>query len=65
MSGDWTGVHRVLIDGVETVLHFDSRSGSRGWQYLTPDASRSHAFPKQLEAGQVWQHNGHRYEVLS
>lgn len=55
---------RVKIDGVETTLAFDSHSGSRGYQYLTPGAARSHAFPKPLVPGQHFRANGHDYAVL-
>jgi hypothetical protein len=57
--------HRVRIDGVETVLTFDRYSGARGYQYLTPGAAASHAFPFKLEPGQRFRANGHEYEVLS
>lgn len=58
---------RVKIDGVETTLRYDSHSGSRGHQYLTPGNRASHAFPWRLEhrAGQAFRINGHDYVVLS
>jgi hypothetical protein len=55
---------RVKIDGVVTTLTFDSRSGSRGYQYLTPGATRSHAFREPLAPGQKFRTSGHDYEVL-
>ena len=57
--------HRVRIDGVETTLTFDLYSPARGYQYLTPGSTASHAFLDPLEAGQAFRTNGHRYEVLS
>ena len=59
------GGHRVRIDGKETTLTFDSHSGSRGYQYLTPGAASSHAFNEPLKAGTAFRTNGHRYEVLT
>lgn len=56
--------YRVKIDGVETTLTFESRSGSRGYQYLTPDAASSHAFSELLQAGTRFRTNGHDYEVM-
>lgn len=56
---------RVKIDGVETTLTFDSHSGSRGYQYLTPGATRSYAFQEPLVPGQKFRTSGHDYEVLS
>jgi hypothetical protein len=56
---------RVKIDGVETTLTFDSHSGSRGYQYLTPGATSSHAFRERLVPGQKFRASGHDYEVLS
>ncbi len=57
---------RVKIDGVETTLRYDSHSGNRGHQYLTPGNRASHAFPWRLEhrAGQAFRINGHDYVVL-
>jgi len=55
---------RVKIDGVKTTLTFDSRSGSRGYQYLTPGATSSHAFREPLVPGQKFRTSGHDYEVL-
>ncbi len=57
--------YRVTIDGVTTVLTFDSYSGSRGYQYLTPGNTESHAFPKYLVPGQKFRTNGHDYEVTA
>jgi hypothetical protein len=57
--------HRVLIDGEETVLTYDSYSGSRGHQYLTPCNGGSHAFPFLLRKGQRFRTNGHVYEILT
>lgn len=60
-------VYRVKIDGVETTLTYDSYSGARGHQYLTPGNAASHAFPFTLGlmAGQRFKTNGHTYEVLN
>jgi hypothetical protein len=58
-------IHDVKIDGVPTTLRFDSFSGSRGYQYLTPRNASLHAFPFQLQPGQSFRTNGHHYEVLS
>ena len=57
--------HRVQIDGIETTLTFDSHSGSRGYQYLTPGNVSSHAFSTPLQAGQHFTTNGHTYRVLT
>jgi len=56
---------RVRIDGIETTLTYDSFSGARGHQYLTPGNTSSHAFASKLEIGEVFRTNGHRYEVLA
>jgi hypothetical protein len=55
--------YRVTIDCVDTILSYDSYSGARGYQYLTPDKSSSHAFGKYLVPGQRFRTNGHEYEV--
>ncbi len=58
----------VKIDGQRTTLEFDSRSYTRGYQYLTPGATSSHAFPQPLHTmpvGSVIHPNGHKYEVCS
>lgn len=55
---------KVKIDGVETTLTFDSVSGSRGYQYLTPGNAASHAFPHPLRVGKRFRTNGHDYEVI-
>jgi hypothetical protein len=57
---------RVKIDGVETTLTFDSMSGSRGYQYLTPKNESSRAFSRPLEQ-MPWkfQTNGHVYEKIT
>lgn len=55
---------QVRIDGIETILTFDSQSGSRGYQYLTPGNTASHAFAAPLQPGQSFRTNGHSYEVL-
>lgn len=57
---------RVKIDGVETTLTFDSLSGSRGYQYLTPGNQSSHAFSRPLEQ-MPWKFrtNGHVYEKIT
>ncbi len=57
--------HRVTIDGEETTLTFDSFSGARGYQYLTPGNRASHAFRDKLQAGQRFRTGGHTYEILS
>ena len=56
---------RVRIDGVETTLTYDQFSGARGYQYLTPGNTSSHAFASHLEVGDVLRTNGHRYEVIA
>lgn len=56
---------KVRIDGVETTLTYDRRSGARGHQYLTEGNAASHAFSAPLRAGMTFRTNGHRYEVLS
>lgn len=59
---------KVRIDGAETVLAYDSHSGARGHQYLTPGNACSHAFndPLQDYLGDGWfETNGCRYEVLA
>lgn len=57
---------KVRIDGIETVLTFDAYSGARGYQYLTPGARASHAFPWRLEGApsSSFHTNGHHYEIL-
>lgn len=55
----------VLIDGVYTPLTYDSFSGARGHQYLTPGNTSSHAFSQALFVGQKFRTNGHDYEVLA
>lgn len=57
---------KVVIDGKETVLTYDSYSGARGYQYLTPDKGRSHAFARRLNElrGTEFKTNGHAYKVL-
>lgn len=57
--------HTVKIDGKWTYLRYESFSGSRGYQYLTPGNASSHAFPEPLQEGQRFRLNGHDYEVLS
>lgn len=62
-------VVRVRIDGVETTLTYDSYSGARGHQYLTPGNVSSHAFDCRLltgpyPAGTRFRYSGHDYEVL-
>lgn len=56
----------VEVDGVETTLTFDSHSGSRGYQYLTPGAGGSYAFPFQLETqiGAAFRTGGHAYKIV-
>lgn len=54
----------VIIDGVETILRFDSLSDSRGYQYLTPGNASSHVFNTPLQVGQAFRTNGHLYEVI-
>jgi hypothetical protein len=54
----------VKIDGVVATLTYDSFSGARGHQYLTPGARSSHAFPSHLEVGQSFRTGGHHYEVI-
>lgn len=54
----------VRIDGEETTLTYDAFSGARGHQYLTPGNASSHAFGFELQVGQSFRTNGHRYEVL-
>lgn len=54
---------RVIIDGVETTLTYDRYSGNRGYQYLTPGNTASHAFQRQLGTGQHFTCNGHTYYV--
>lgn len=57
---------RVKIDGVETTLTFDSLSGSRGYQYLTPKNESSHAFSSPLEhMPRKFRTNGHVYEKIT
>lgn len=58
---------RVKIDSVETMLTYDSHSGSRGYQYLTPGHWASHAFPWKLEdrVGECFRTNGHDYQIIS
>lgn len=58
--------YRVLIDGVETTLTYDRHSGARGYQYLTPGNTSSHAFTCRLSAvvGSRFRTNGHEYEIL-
>ena len=55
----------VTIDGVDTTLTYDSHSGSRGYQYLTPGNRASHAFPWKLEdrRGHSFRINGHEYVI--
>jgi hypothetical protein len=55
----------VTIDGVETTLRYDSFSGSRGHQYLTPGNRSSHAFPWKLEdrRNTAFRTNGHDYVI--
>ena len=58
----------VKIDGTETtLLRYDSYSGSRGHQYLTPGNRVSHAFPWRLEGrqGQRFRTGGHDYEIVA
>ena len=60
--------YRVRIDGVETVLTFDSYSGARGHQYLTPGNVSSHALPfplARMKPGEKLYTNGHVYEFVS
>jgi hypothetical protein len=57
--------HKVRIDGVETTLTYQSYSGARGHQYLTPGNASSHAFRDPLKKGDHFRTNGHTYEVLS
>ncbi len=54
----------VRIDGVETTLTFDAYSGARGYQYLTPGNTSSHAFSEPLRAGTKFRTNGCLYEVI-
>lgn len=58
---------KVKIDGQETELHYDSYSGNRGHQYLTPDRRQSHAFNARLEqlprGGRI-RTGDHTYELL-
>lgn len=58
-------MHEVIIDGVKTTLTYQSYSGSRGHQYLTPGNASSHAFQQALCKGQKFRVNGHTYEVLT
>lgn len=55
---------KVKIDGVPTTLTFDSHSGARGYQYLTPGATSSHAFREPLVPGQKFRTSGHDYEII-
>lgn len=59
--------HKVKIDGVETTLTYDRHSGARGYQYLTPGNTASHAFTCYLSSvvGSTFRTNGHTYEVLT
>lgn len=54
---------RVLIDDKETILTYDRHSGARGYQYLTPGNTASHAFQRPLAPGQHFTLNGRRYYV--
>lgn len=58
---------RVKIDGVETTLTYDQYSGARGYQYLTPGAASSHAFPWKLDdmKGRSFRTGGSNYEILT
>lgn len=57
--------HVVIIDGEKTTLTFESFSGNRGYQYLTPGNTSSHAFNEPLIPGTKFRTNGHDYEVLT
>jgi len=66
LSGPDLGIP-VKIDGVETELRYDSHSGNRGHQYLTPGSRASHAFVgrlEQLPKGARLRTNGHTYELM-
>ena len=56
--------YQVRIDGQENTLTFDRHSYARGYQYLTEGNRGSHAFSEPLKVGEVFQTNGHRYEIL-